>query len=225
MTINDVLLRVTLAFLAGVMLGLEREIHDRASGLRATTLTCVAACLAMILAQFSIHDPIFKNLDWKPDAGLLGAGMMTGIGVIGAATIVRNSVQSRGITTAIVLWYVTIIGLIFGAGHILLGLIGWCLALAALLGLSYVERYVQREIHAVVTVTVQIGAVAESEIRDCIRSSRLRIHNASLDYDLQQRQRRFRYKIQHKREHPLDVAQKAVEKLTDLPGVTRVEWE
>src|SRR5688572_10350944 len=124
MTTYDILLRVALSFMAGAILGLERESHGRAAGLRTTALACVAACLAMILAQFFISDPMLKSANWKPDPGRLAAGVLTGIGFLGAGAIVREGVTVRGVTTAAVLWYVTILGLAFGSGHLALGMIG-----------------------------------------------------------------------------------------------------
>lgn len=222
---TEVLLRAGLSFLAGGMLGLERETHGRAAGLRTTTLACVAACIAMILAQVFIVDFASREGVWKPDPGRLAAGILTGIGFLGAGVIVREGAHIRGVTTAAVLWYVTILGLVFGSGHIWLGLIGWIIALIALCVLPSLERHIIKDAYATVVVTVQLGGVPETEIRDCIKSAPLTIERTGLDYDLQQRQRKFTYNLKYKRENPLDVAQKLVEKLTDLPGVNRVEWE
>jgi putative Mg2+ transporter-C (MgtC) family protein len=119
MTIIDVLLRLGLSFVAGAVLGLERESHGRAAGLRTTTLACVAACLAMMLAHFFVRDPMFRSMNWRPDPGRLAAGILTGIGFLGAGVIVREGTTVRGVTTAAVLWYVTILGLVFGSGHLL----------------------------------------------------------------------------------------------------------
>jgi putative Mg2+ transporter-C (MgtC) family protein len=225
MTTTDVLLRIGLAFLAGMMLGLERETHGRAAGLRTTTLACVASCLAMILAQLFLHDAAFKNQAWRPDPGRLAAGVLTGIGFLGAGAIVREGVTVRGVTTAAVLWYITILGLVFGTGHIFLGLIGWVIALICLVILPHLERRMHRDSYATVAVTIQLGGVADAEIRECFKGAKLTIERVSLDYDLQQRQRKFSYALKCDRGNPLDMAQKLVEKLTDLPGVTRVEWK
>ena len=225
MSTYDILLRITLSFLAGMMLGLERESHGRAAGLRTTTLVCVAACFAMILSQSFMQDFAARNGVWQPDPSRLAAGILTGIGFIGAGTIVREGVHVRGVTTAAVLWYVTVLGLVFGSGYVWLGLIGWCIAVIAIFALPHLEQYIQKDSYATISVTTQLGGVGDAEIRECIRSTRLTIERVSLDHDLQQRHRKVSYKVQYKRNHVSDVSQKLVQELTDLPGVTRVEWD
>jgi len=221
----DILLRIGMAFLAGVMLGFEREARGRAAGLRTTTLACVASCLVMILAQLFLHDPMFRNPAWMPDPGRVVAGILTGIGFLGAGVIIREGTDVRGVTTAAMLWYVTILGLVFGSGYIALGLVGLASAFICLSVLPQLEQYMHRDSYVTVAVTIQLGGVTDAEIRESIKSARLKVERVSLDYDLQQRQRKFMYTLKCHRDDPLDMAPRLVEKLTDLPGVTRVEWQ
>src|SRR5688572_16880475 len=109
---NDVLLRLGLACVAGLVLGFERERQGRAAGLRTTLLACVASTLAMLLAHhFVIEYAASGSNAWRPDPGRLAAGILTGIGFLGAGVIMRHGALVRGVTTAAVLWYATILGL------------------------------------------------------------------------------------------------------------------
>src|SRR4051812_6391896 len=138
------LLRLGLAVLAGVVVGYERESHGRAAGLRTTMLTCVAAAAAMILST-SIYEGANIAINWRPDPTRIAAGILTGIGFLGAGAIVREGKTVRGVTTAAVLWFVTIIGMAFGAGQIVLGLLGLCVALGTLFVLPGVEAGIKND--------------------------------------------------------------------------------
>src|SRR5438874_967575 len=118
-------LRLSLAFAAGFIVGWERESHGRPAGLRTNILACVAAAVAMVLSEvLFIQSAAAATGSWRPDPARLGAGILTGIGFLGAGTILRHANVIRGVTTAASLWFVTVLGLAFGSGQIALGLIG-----------------------------------------------------------------------------------------------------
>src|SRR3954465_8156256 len=117
---------------AGLVLGLERESHGRAAGLKTTILACVASCLAMILSEDFYRESFNQAASMmRPDRARLAAGILTGIGFLGAGAIIRQGTLVHGVTTAAVLWYTTILGLAFGSGHIAIGVMGACIAVFA----------------------------------------------------------------------------------------------
>src|SRR6185503_3582105 len=126
LSISEMFLRVLLAFLAGVIVGWERESHGRPAGLRTNILACVASAVAMIVSEmlFAKSAAATAGGNWRPDPARLGAGILTGIGFLGAGTIIRHGNFVRGVTTAASLWFVTVLGLAFGNGLFLLGTIG-----------------------------------------------------------------------------------------------------
>src|SRR5437763_16734032 len=93
------------------------------------------------------------TVSWGPDPARLGAGILTGIGFLGAGTILRHANVIRGVTTAASLWFVTVLGLAFGSGQIALGLIGLVLGLVALHLLPRIERYIDSDWYATLSVT------------------------------------------------------------------------
>src|SRR5437879_4208275 len=115
----EMVLRLLMAFLAGFVVGWERESHGRPAGLRTTILACVASALAMILSEvlFTQSAALMGSGSWRPDPARLGAGILTGIGFLGAGTILRHANIIVGVTTAATLWFVTVLGLAFGSGQ------------------------------------------------------------------------------------------------------------
>src|SRR5437762_240743 len=119
LTLWEMFLRLLMAFAAGFVVGWERESHGRPAGLRTNILACVAAALAMVVSEvlFAQGAAITATGAWRPDPARLGAGILTGIGFLGAGTILRHANMIRGVTTAATLWFVTVLGLAFGSGE------------------------------------------------------------------------------------------------------------
>jgi putative Mg2+ transporter-C (MgtC) family protein len=110
-TILAVIIRITCAALFGGLLGLEREIKNRAAGLRTYMLVCVGACLVMLTNQY-----IFQSFQ-TGDPVRMGAQVVSGIGFLGAGTIVvTRHRQIKGLTTAAGLWAAAGVGLALGIG-------------------------------------------------------------------------------------------------------------
>src|SRR5207248_2799015 len=107
----------------------------RPAGLRTTILTCVAAAVAMVISEmiFVQSAAATSTGNWRPDPARLGAGMLAGIGFLGAGTILRQANFVRGVTTAATLWFVTVLGMAFGGGQFVLGALGLALAIITLL--------------------------------------------------------------------------------------------
>ena len=110
------IIRVFLAAIAGALVGLEREFHGRAAGLRTHMLVCLGAALsALIGALLSIQ---MSEMGINSDAQRTGAQVMSGVGFLGAGTILVKKGNSRisGLTTAAGLWATAAIGLAVGYG-------------------------------------------------------------------------------------------------------------
>lgn len=108
-----VLIRVFLAGFLGGIIGYERESVNRPAGFRTHILVCVGSALVMCTSQF-----IFKeyNAFVNIDPARLGAQVISGIGFLGAGTIIRDGVSVRGLTTAASLWTVSCVGIAAGIG-------------------------------------------------------------------------------------------------------------
>lgn len=114
-TIN---IRILLALICAGCIGIERTRKRQAAGLRTHILVCLGAAVVMMLSQFLV----LKNPD--ADAGRLGAQVISGIGFLGAGTIlVTSKNRIKGLTTAAGLWAAACMGLAIGAGFYTLGII------------------------------------------------------------------------------------------------------
>ena len=107
LTAQVVVLRLLVAVALGALLGLERERRERPAGLRTHILVTVTACLGMIVAA--------DTLD-ASNAGRVAQGILTGIGFLGAGTILRQRSGIQGLTTAASIWAASALGVAAGLG-------------------------------------------------------------------------------------------------------------
>ena len=136
LTDAQIMLRLMLSVVLSGLIGLERQIHRRAAGLRTHILVSLGSCLIMLTSLY-VFD-IYK--DRVPlDPARIAAGVITGIGFLGAGAIIRDRAGIKGLTTAASLWVVAGIGLAIGCGFYSAGIITTVLAVVILLFLRYVE--------------------------------------------------------------------------------------
>jgi putative Mg2+ transporter-C (MgtC) family protein len=133
--------RLLLACACGGLIGLERELRGRQAGFRTNLLVCIGSALTMLV---SIS---FAERNWAriPDANLnidparIAYGIMTGVGFLGAGTIVKSGLTVRGLTTAAGMWCVAAVGMAAGFGMYTITIITTILIVAALWILDYLE--------------------------------------------------------------------------------------
>lgn len=113
MAVYEVIFRLALAGVLGGLIGLERESLSRPAGLRTYTLVSVGSALAMIVS-IDIYLQYYHTVNADP--GRIAAQVVSGIGFLGAGTIMREGATVQGLTTAAGLWVVACIGLAVGAG-------------------------------------------------------------------------------------------------------------
>lgn len=145
-TWTDIALRLLLTTLAGAIIGFDRGARGHAAGFRTTILVALAASVAMIQANILL--PVNGKTPESfgvMDLMRLPLGILTGVGFIGAGTIVRKSELITGVTTAATLWLVTVIGLCFGGGQLVLGTAATALAVITLWILKWVDAMIPRE--------------------------------------------------------------------------------
>ncbi len=106
-------LRLLLAGILGGVIGYERESIDRPAGFRTHILVCVGAALVMVTSEYIFHK--YKGTV-NIDPARLGAQVISGIGFLGAGTIIREGFNVKGLTTAASLWAVSCVGIAAGIG-------------------------------------------------------------------------------------------------------------
>ncbi|SNR97669.1 putative Mg2+ transporter-C (MgtC) family protein [Anaerovirgula multivorans] len=131
----EIILRLVLSAIIGGLIGMEREANNRPAGLRTHVLVTLGASLIMLI---SIDG--FNNLAQTGDPARLAAQVVSGIGFLGAGTILRTGNNIRGLTTAASLWVCAGIGLAIGGGYYVGGLTTAAIALFALMSLGVFEK-------------------------------------------------------------------------------------
>ena len=135
----DFVWRLVLAALFGTIIGLDREYREKEAGFRTHFLVSLGNALMMIVSQYGFSE-ILTHDGVSLDPSRIAAQVVSGIGFIGAGTIIFNHQIVRGLTTAASLWATAGIGLTAGAGMSWLALAATILTLVALEGLSLVFR-------------------------------------------------------------------------------------
>lgn len=145
LTDSQVIIRLVLSVFLSGFIGLERQLHRRNAGLRTHILVSLGSCLIMLtsLYVFDIY-----NTKVPLDPTRIAAGVITGIGFLGAGTIIQDREGVRGLTTAASLWVVSGIGLATGVGFYTAGIFTTILTLIVLLVLRQIEaRALGKENH------------------------------------------------------------------------------
>lgn len=135
----DFVWRLVLAAIFGTIIGLDREYREKEAGFRTHFLVSLGSALMIIVSQYGFSE-ILTHDGVSLDPSRIAAQVVSGIGFIGAGTIIFNHQIVRGLTTAASLWATAGIGLTAGAGMSWLALAATILTLVALEGLSLVFR-------------------------------------------------------------------------------------
>jgi len=134
----QIIMRLTLTTFLSGLIGLERQVHRRNAGWRTHILVSLGSCLIMLTSLY-VFDIYSSKVSLDP--ARIAAGVITGIGFLGAGTIMRDREGIRGLTTAASLWIVAGIGLAVGCGFINGAIYATVMALVVLFLFRYFERF------------------------------------------------------------------------------------
>jgi putative Mg2+ transporter-C (MgtC) family protein len=136
----DLALRLTVGLVLGAIIGFERELHRQPAGFRTHSLVSLGAALFTVVSAFGFSGDLV-------DPTRIAAQIVSGIGFIGAGTILQYRGHIRGLTTAASLWSVAAIGTAAGAGLYVVAIVGTVLILVILSLLDNVERFARRRLN------------------------------------------------------------------------------
>jgi putative Mg2+ transporter-C (MgtC) family protein len=131
----EVILKLVLAIALGGLIGLEREASQKPAGFRTNILVCVASAMMMTMATLLVQ----AKGGTSDTLVRMAAGVITGVGFLGAGTIFQARGTIAGLTTASTLWLVAGLGLVIGAGYYLPALIFTALTITTLLLFRKIE--------------------------------------------------------------------------------------
>lgn len=172
----QIIFRLLLAICFGALIGLEREHAHRPAGLRTHILVCVGSCLVMLTSEFTYNS--YHQFSPNMDVNRLGAQVISGIGFLGAGTIIRNGSSVKGLTTAASIWAVACIGIATGIGFYLGATI--C-TIAIFIILSYIKSWakIYDTRRLFLSITANNPEVA-TEIEKKLFSNSIEVNNISL---------------------------------------------
>jgi putative Mg2+ transporter-C (MgtC) family protein len=155
MTDQVVVLRLLVSAVLAGLIGFERERHGRLAGLRTHMLVSVGSCLMMLTALYLMQG-LAGGVAIDPTR--MAGQVVSGIGFLGAGTIIRFRASVRGLTTAASLWVVCGIGLAVGSGFLLGAAAATPMVLVVLFAFSRIERVIRRDWYRVLSVDADASA-------------------------------------------------------------------
>ncbi len=213
-----ILLRILVAAFCGGLIGMEREIHGCVAGLRTHILVCTGSALFMITSLLVAvkygHVGVF-------DPSRIAAGVVTGIGFLGAGAIIRYGASVRGLTTAASIWAVAAIGLAVGAGIYEAAGIATVVCLSILF-LSRLEGRMGLKKHVEkLSVSLRTDAgTGAGDIKSIIKAYGGRIKRVSSEVDESENMMDLVFDLIIPRVYHKDI----ISEISSLPGVDNVCW-
>jgi len=174
--ILSIIVRLTMAAICGGFIGYDRGRKRRPAGLRTNILVCIGSALVMITNQY-----IIDIMGYSSDPTRLGAQVISGIGFLGAGTIlITGKQQVKGLTTAAGLWASACMGLAIGIGFYEGALIGCIFILGSITLLHRFDAYVMSKTKLVEVYVELVSVKAISKFFDFVRTNNLEITNVEI---------------------------------------------
>lgn len=164
-------IRIAVAVIFGFSIGLERELTNKYAGLRTHILVCLGACVFTLISIYGFptfapgDNVILDQATGIRDTSRVAAQIVTGIGFIGAGTVLRNGPIVLGLTTAATLWIAASIGMACGAGMYDIAFAGTLLSILTLVTIRVFERKVLPN-STKKTTRVKVSVVCQNEFAD-----------------------------------------------------------
>jgi putative Mg2+ transporter-C (MgtC) family protein len=167
----DLLVKLALAVFLGGIIGFEREINGKPAGLRTNILICLGATLLMDLStRIGLIDGHRIG-----DPARIAAQVVSGVGFLGAGTIMHSQGMVTGLTSAATIWVVAAIGMTVGAGYYIEGVGAGLIVTFVLAGLGGLEHWVRRARRvASATIRTRLGTL-ENDVVTTLRAHGIRV--------------------------------------------------
>ena len=225
----EVITRLIISAIVGGIIGFERESSNRPAGFRTHILVTIGSALIMMVSA-TAFDPIGQGNDPQR----LAAQVVSGIGFLGAGTIMRNGSEVKGLTTAASLWVCAGLGLAFGAGLYVHGFAGGVIVISTLTVLNKLDKSSKKERAKLDKTNIEKMVV----IRDLSKGTIGDIEAILMEYDTSI------YETKISKTTPIDskdnvfseleivilddidseTIDEITEKIKNLPGISKINW-
>jgi putative Mg2+ transporter-C (MgtC) family protein len=222
-TWGEVALRLVAAAALTGAVGLERELRERAAGLRTHMLVGVGSALFTLVSAYGFNAFLQSGANVvRADPSRIAAQIVTGIGFLGAGAIIRQGFSIRGLTTAAGLWVAAAIGMAVGAGYWPAALIGTGVVLVGLGPLRMFEgRVLARRRREAGSLEIDLRPEQPlAPVLSVLEGRRARVRRIQLEEEEAGRELRIEVRMP-----PGISGRDLVEELTRLDEVTAVRWD
>lgn len=182
---GEILLRLLIALLVGALIGFERSYHGRPAGFRTHALVCLSTSLLMLVTVYETRWFVAPE-QWRValDPTRMAQGIMTGIGFLGAGTIMKEGLSVRGLTTAASIWMTAAIGILVGIGFYFPAVLATVITLGILSIFGWLEKRVPTQFYAHLLIRFARDAIMpEADMRRLLTSHGFSIANLGYRLD------------------------------------------
>ncbi len=199
---DNYIAKLLIAAILGGFIGWERERRGRPAGLRTHILLCVGVTLMMLVSEhiFEKYKSLAADSIIRVDPARIAAQVVTGIGFLGAGTIIRFGTTVRGLTTAASLWVVAGIGLAVGSGYYIPAITTTILTLFALLLVPIFERDIKRDKYKTLKLCISGSEPDLENITEILRRNFMELQHYEFEKDLVKNEIEFSINIRYKDE-------------------------
>jgi putative Mg2+ transporter-C (MgtC) family protein len=216
----SILFRLVLAAVLSGIIGYEREFHGRAAGFRTHILLCIGSTLVM-LTSMHIFDIYVGRVPVDP--ARIAAGVITGIGFLGAGTIMHSRSSVRGLTTAASLWVVAGIGLAVGSGMYFGAAVTAALTIITLMFFSRIEyAMIRKDWYRTLYVETREGADKLKAIRAALSHYGVELTDFEADHSSDRTMVMLRFGLKL---HSTRTADQILSDVGNIDGVKLAKWE
>ena len=211
--IFDIIIPCALAVVFGGLIGLQRERHERPAGLRTHALVCLGATVFTLVSYLGFSSSAGF------DSTRIAAGVVTGIGFIGAGVIFRQGILVKGVTTAASIWIVAAIGLALGTKLYYLSIISTILGFLILSFLKSFEYRIIRTPNYRIKITASKDFDDIGKIKDTIKDFSHDIKSKKYEFEPDSNTKMYSYNIHSK---VPDFSQKIIDQISKINGVLKI---
>jgi putative Mg2+ transporter-C (MgtC) family protein len=217
------LLPLVFALLLGGAIGLEREYHGRPAGLRTHILVCLSSTMLILISRQLGGEPV-EGGRVVFDPNRMGAGIVTGVGFLGASTVLRSGDFLRGLTTAACIWFVAGLGIVLGDHHYALGTLCTAIVLLVLTLVNRLASVITPTIYRRLIVIARRNEIATlvTEVRGILTSEGIVVIDVASGHDNESGHQELVFLLSLRNQGQ---APSVTERVAALAGVRQARWK
>src|SRR3990167_1259761 len=217
--------KLLMAAVLGGVIGWERERRGRPAGLRTHILVCVGVTLMMLVSEhiFERYKTFAADSIIRVDPARIAAQVVTGIGFLGAGTIMRFRATVRGLTTAASLWVVAGIGLAVGSSCYVPAIITTIIALFALLLLPLFERNIKRDKYKTLKLCISGSEPNLTDITEILKRNSMELQYYGFEKDVVKNEVMYNVNVRFKDE--ILITKVSDEVARTIKEIRKLGWE